>query len=52
MEDNFSMDSGGGTCLGMNQILYIYYALYSNYYYISSTTGHQVIRSRRLGTPA
>ena len=36
----------------MIQILYIYYAIYSHDYYTSSTTGHQVNRSWRLGTLA
>ena len=42
----------GGDGLGMIQILYMYYAIDSHYYYTSSTTGHQVIRSCRLGTLA
>ena len=34
MEDNFSVDGGGGDSLGMIQAHYIYCALYFYYYYI------------------
>ena len=47
MEDNFSM--GGGDGLGMIQVYYIYCALYSYYYYISSTSDHQALDPRVWG---
>ena len=54
VEDNLSLDQRmGGDGFWMIQLHYIYCVSYFYYYYISSTSGHQVnIRSWRLGTPA
>ena len=45
MEDNFSTDGAGVDRDGfwMIQVHYIYCALYSSYYYISSTSDHQAL---------
>ena len=48
-EDNFSMDSREGNCLGIIQAHYIYCALYFCYYYISSTSDHQALDPRGWG---
>ena len=42
MEDNSSMDQGGGDGMGMIQVHYIYCTLYFCYY-ISSTSDHQAL---------
>ena len=47
MEDNFSMDQGGGKeCFQNNLNTYIYCELYFYYYYISSTSDHQALDPR------
>ena len=43
MEDSFSMDLGWGASLGMIQAQDINCALYFCYYYITSTSDHQVL---------
>ena len=51
MEENFPTDRGVGEGFGMIQVHYIDYALYFNYYYISSTSGSSGIKSWGLETP-
>ena len=46
VEDDFSMDWGGGRGFRMIQVHYIYCAFYFYYYYISSTSDHQALDPR------
>ena len=43
MEDSISIDQRRQGGCGMIQMLYIYCALYFDYYYISSTSDHQAL---------
>ena len=43
MEDSISIDQRRQGGCGMIQMLYIYCALYFDYYYISSTSHHQAL---------
>ena len=51
MEDNFSMEQGGGDGLGMIQFSYISCALYFCYYCISYISGHPALAPGGWGTP-
>ena len=46
VEDNCSMDQGGGDGFKMIQARYISRALYLSHYYISSTSEHQSLAPR------
>ena len=50
MEDNFSMDQGGGDGFRMIQVHYIYCAFHFYYCDISSTSDHQALESRVWGS--